>query len=186
MILQHAELAKAAYKGKKVCDHSYLAESFGGAIVIAIAGTANIENLIEDASVWPSLTPTKALAHAGVVRAYRELRPAILPHIRKDTEITFVGHSLGGGTVQIFAEEFGAEVITFGALKTYFRFWPAPNLKHTRIVRDDDPIPLIPGVMYSHRVDPVILEDRDGRILPQLEDHPMDAYIRLLKKETRA
>lgn len=174
-LLDYAKLCNAAYNGKKVNDHSFEVDVRVGMIVIAIAGTKNFKNLLHDASIWPSLTPTNCLAHAGVVGAYQELFSEIEPYTKTKLPFCFTGHSLGGGIAQIFAEKFGVKVITFGSLKTYFRFYN-PRLNHFRVVCDDDPVPLMPGcIAYSHKESALSLVDSDKGW--DFEDHPINNYI---------
>lgn len=178
MIKLCAHLCKQAYKGIQVGNHSFTYHHLPDVTIFAIAGTANLENVLEDVSVWPSLTPTKRLAHAGVINAFKEIENEIEAFIIKDRPVMFTGHSLGGGIAQIFAEKYKAKVITFGALKTYFRLYPAPKLDHIRVVCDDDPVPLVPGILYAHREDPIVLSDHDGGF--DVKDHFIDTYIKRL------
>lgn len=180
-LLTAALLCKKAYNGFKVENHSFAVADLPDATIIAIAGTANLENVLEDASVWPRKSPSGAFAHAGVMDAFTELEKAVEGHVPKDRRLVFAGHSLGGGIAQIFAEKYSTEVITFGSLKTYFRFYPAPKLYHSRVVCDDDPVPLVPGIMYSHRNEAIELKDKDNEIL-DVKDHSIDVYINRLKR----
>jgi len=173
-------LCKAAYEGIKVGDHSFIVDTNGDRTVIAIAGTANLENVFEDASVWPSWTPKGKLAHAGVMNAVNELNNTISDQVKKDSSVVFAGHSLGGGIAQIFAEKFNCEVVTFGSLKTYFRFYGANNLLHTRVICDHDPVPMVPGLFYTHNAKPLVLYANDGEWI-DIEDHYLDNYINLLE-----
>lgn len=181
-LLPYAKLCKEAYDGIKVENHSFAVSDIPGLTIIAIAGTKNLENVLEDVSAWPVRTPTKALAHAGVMNGYHELEDAVIAHIPKDRSVVFTGHSLGGGIAQIFAEKFKTPVITFGALKTYFRFYPAPPIFHIRSVCDDDPVPYLPGLMYSQRCEAKVLKDSDGHFI-EAKDHFIDTYIKRLQTE---
>lgn len=180
-LLEYARFCSVAYNGYKVGDHSYFATSNGKELIIAIAGTANLENVIEDICFWPSKTPSGALAHAGAVRGYRELESTISGILRKDLKPVFCGHSLGGGIAQLFAEKYHCKVVTFGALKTYFRFYTAPELNHIRIICDDDPIPKVPALLYTHRQRPIKLNDFDKEYL-DIKDHLIKNYVWQLEK----
>lgn len=180
-LLKMAVLCTTAYDGQKVGAHSFAVDNIGKTQLIAIAGTKNFENVMEDISVWPKKTPTGSLAHAGVMDGYKELKQAVSASIKKDKPLIFCGHSLGGGIAQIFAEVYGCPVVTFGSLKTYFRFYPAPTLEHLRVICDDDPVPLVPGVMYSHRQQPLVLNDYDHEFI-DIKDHLMKNYVAQLEK----
>jgi len=181
-LLQCAQLCEAAYDGTKVGAHSYAVDSNIYRTVIAIAGTKNLENMLENASIWPRKSPNGYLAHAGVVNGFKELESEISNHVVKSGPVIFTGHSLGGGIAKLFAEKFNCEVVTFGCLKTYFRFYKVPKLKHTRVVCDDDPIPWVPGVCYTHTCESMKLSDKDSEMV-DIKDHFINTYIRLLQKE---
>jgi hypothetical protein len=182
-ILKAAMLCKHAYDGTKIGDHSYTVDYDGDRTVIAIAGTANVENVIEDASCWPSRTPTEALAHNGVVHAFEEMEEEVSKHAIKPGPVVFAGHSLGGGIAQLFAEKFKCEVITFGSIKTYWRFSDIPKLQHTMVVCEDDPVPMLLGFMYTNKVIPLVLK-KDGDLPVEVEDHFIEEYIKRLEVTT--
>jgi len=179
-LIKTAMLCKAAYEGIKVGDHSFIVDTNGDRTVIAMAGTANLENVFEDASVWPRRTPTDKFAHAGVMNAFDVLECTISHVVVKSGPVVFAGHSLGGGIAQIFAEKFNCEVVTFGSLKTYFRFYGTKNLLHTRVICDHDPVPMVPGLFYTHNAKPLVLYANDGEWI-DIEDHYLDNYINLLE-----
>jgi hypothetical protein len=180
-LLDYALLAKSAYNGIPVCDHKYIVEQTKTCVYIAIAGTLNFENLFEDVFVWPHRTCKGAYAHAGVHRAFNELKDVVSRHYSPIKQICFIGHSLGGGIAQLFAEYYRCKVITFGSLKVYFRFKSTPRLTHIRVVCDDDPIVKVPGILYIHSCKSISLPDDDDELF-DFGDHSLDYYIKQLQK----
>lgn len=149
-------------------------------IIICIRGTANAQNWLTDVRAWPTRTCGGYLAHKGFVRAYQALCAGGMPTVRGDNIIA-TGHSLGGAIATLLGEHTGARVISFGSPKVYARFFPAPQLDHIRVARDDDPVPHLPGICYSHRTPPMVMDDGDGCPILQVSDHPMKGYCAALK-----
>lgn len=143
--------------------------------IICIRGTANLDNWLTDARVFPVRSCGGYLAHHGFVSAYRELCSGGMP-TTKGAQIIATGHSLGGAIATLLAEHTGCQLVTFGSPRVYFRFGRAPKLNHTRVVRDDDPVQHVPKLFYSHRNDPLALHDGDAHLL-QVRDHFMKGYV---------
>lgn len=142
--------------------------------VLCIRGTANAENWLRDAPAFPARTCAGHLAHKGFVRAFQALCAAGMPTIKGDNIIA-TGHSLGGAIATLLAEHVGCPVVSFGSPRVYWRLGRAPVLDHTRVVRDDDPVPQVPKFLYSHRDVPLLLRDGDHSLI-QVEDHFMAGY----------
>lgn len=121
--------------------------------VVVVRGTANVENAIVDVSL--QLQPD---AHAGVVLhqgfsdaaegVYRAVRPLLDPEYTTST----TGHSLGGAVAAVLAMYLDVDghrlgpVITFGQPKIT-NVAGAKTFAHldlTRVVTEQDPIPLVP------------------------------------------
>ena len=123
--------------------------------VIAVRGTANIENAIVDAAFV--LVPDKLSGidvHQGFLLSARDVYQQIKPRIKPGYKINTVGHSLGGGVALILAMMFDAqdydigEVITFGQPKVT-NISGSRQFKHlniTRLVNPKDMVPLVPPV----------------------------------------
>jgi len=144
--------------------------------VIAIRGTANLDNWLTDARAFPARSCGGFLAHKGFVSAFRELCTGGMPTI-KGGNVIATGHSLGGAIATLLAEHTGCKLVTFGSPRVYWRFGRAPVLDHVRVVRDDDPVPMVPKFLYSHRCDPVAIHDNDHHLI-QVTDHLMTAYMK--------
>lgn len=145
--------------------------------IVAIRGTANADNWLTDARVLPARSCGGYLAHKGFVEAFRELCNGGIPLAGFDIA---TGHSLGGALATQLAERAKCKLVTFGSPRVYWRFGRAPVLDHTRVVRDDDPVPMVPRICYSHRSPAVVLRDNDNHLV-QVKDHYMKGYIKALE-----
>lgn len=148
--------------------------------IIVIRGTANADNWLTDARAFPARSCGGFLAHKGFVAAYRELCSGGMPTVKRQNVIA-TGHSLGGAVATLLAEHIGCQLVTFGSPRVYWRFGRAPKLDHVRVVRDDDPVPMVPKFLYSHRTEPMLLKDKDSHLI-QVKDHCMSGYIKALKE----
>lgn len=184
IILTAAHLADEVYHaGTEINDLCYLVSVQGGIAYLALRGTHNAVNAIRDLRVFPpSVTPSGCLGHRGVITGYRKLvKGGVLNEIPKRPPLVIAGHSLGGGLALPFAERLGCSVVTFGAMRVYLR-WMAPKLDHFRIVNDDDPVPLVPGISCDHDCKPsIVFRDHDRELL-NVKDHSMQLYISRLQK----
>lgn len=143
--------------------------------IIVIRGTANVDNWLTDARICPARSCGGYLAHRGFISAYRELCAGGMPTVRGENIIA-TGHSLGGAVATLLAEHIGCKLVTFGSPRVYWRFSKAPVLDHLRVVRDDDPVTMVPKFLYKHRSEPVVLRDRDGHRI-QVGDHFIKGYV---------
>ena len=123
--------------------------------IIAVRGTANIENIIVDAAFV--LVPDKLTGidiHQGFLLSARDIYQEILPEINPEYKINTIGHSLGGAAAIILAMMLDAqgysigEVITFGQPKVTningSRKFKHLNVK--RLVTPKDIVPLVPPI----------------------------------------
>lgn len=146
--------------------------------IVCIRGTANFDNWLTDARVFPARSCGGYLAHKGFVAAYRELCAGGMP-TSKGAPVIATGHSLGGALATLLAEHIECPLVTFGSPRVYWRFGRAPTLDHIRVVRDDDPVPMVPKFLYSHRTEPMKLKDNDLHLI-QIGDHFMTGYRKML------
>ena len=151
--------------------------------IVAIRGTANLDNWLTDARAFPVRSCGGYLAHKGFVSAFRELCTGGMPTVRGGNVIA-TGHSLGGAIATLLAEHTGCKLVTFGSPRVYWRFGRAPALDHVRVVRDDDPVPMVPKFLYSHRCEPVAIHDGDSQLI-QVTDHFMKAYVKAVNSQAR-
>ena len=144
--------------------------------IVVIRGTANVDNWLTDLRVTPARTCGGYIGHKGFITAFRELCNSGIPLANIDYA---TGHSMGGALATQLAERTKCKLITFGSPRVYWRFGRAPELNHIRVIRDDDPVPMVPKFMYSHRVAPLLLQDDDHHLI-QIKDHSMKSYIKAL------
>jgi hypothetical protein len=144
--------------------------------VLVIRGTANAENWLRDAEAYPKRTCRGYLAHAGFVNSFQRLCVA---GMLATVPTLVTGHSLGGAIATLVAEKVGCKLVTFGSPRVYFRFGSTPDMDHTRIVDEGDPVPMTPRIFYRHLNNPVRLKDNDCLI--EVHDHFMQTYINRIK-----
>lgn len=123
--------------------------------ILAVRGTANIENAIVDAAFV--LVPDKLTGidiHQGFLLSARDIYQQVMPEINSGYKINTIGHSLGGSAALILAMMFDAqgysvgEVITFGQPKVT-NIGGSRQFKHLNIIRFVNPkdiVPLVPPV----------------------------------------
>lgn len=132
--------------------------------IIAVRGTANVENAIADVSL--KLLPdahAKIALHQGFAQAAEAVYKAVLPVLNKNYKISTTGHSLGGAVAVILAmyldidHDSLAPIVTFGQPKvTNVRGAIAfQHLDITRVVTSQDLVPLVPplDVMDINNID---------------------------------
>ena len=132
--------------------------------IIAVRGTANVENAIADISL--KLLPdahAKIALHQGFAQAAEAVYKAVLPVLNKNYKISTTGHSLGGAVAVILAMYLDVDhfdlgpIITFGQPKvTNVRGAIAfQHLDITRVVTSQDLVPLVPplDVMDINNID---------------------------------
>lgn len=178
-----AEACRQSYddsvSGFDVDDLRYIVQNVNGIKLIAFRGTANADNVLTDIEVIPHTTPGGHNGHGGFVDAYKTiLDSGIMLHMEETT--VFTGHSLGGAIAVLFAELTGHPVITFGCPKVYTKWGTAPVLNHIRVALDDDPVPMLPAVLYKHDCEPVTLFRTSTDDGIDIEDHFIDSYIKYL------
>jgi len=121
--------------------------------IIAVRGTANVENAVVDISLklLPDQHANIAL-HQGFAEAAEGIYKAILPKLNKDYEICTTGHSLGGAVAVILAMYLDMDhyklgsIVTFGQPKVT-NVSGAQAFAHidlSRVVTAQDMVPLVP------------------------------------------
>jgi predicted lipase len=152
--------------------------------LIAVRGTANIENALLDVAL--KLVPdehTGIRLHNGFSRAAGKIFREIKPLLKADYTINTTGHSLGGAVALVLAMYLDVadfqigQVVTFGQPKVTNIGGAAKfdQLNIIRVVTPQDLVPLVPPLdpldindldIYWHAGKEVLLlEDRDFAIL---------------------
>jgi len=174
-LLRYAKLANAAYQDvtqvKRVCKEQQLmlAHDTDSVLekvryfiaidhatqtqVVAIRGTANIENAIVDIQYQLQADPhTGIYLHTGFLQATANLYEEIEPLLQKNYSIATTGHSLGGAMALILAMNLDKngyrvkKVVTFGQPKVTNRAGAAKfdHLPVIRVVTELDLVPIVP------------------------------------------
>ncbi len=121
--------------------------------IIAVRGTANLENAIVDVSLklLPDAHANIAL-HKGFAQAAEGIYKTVKPALNKDYEVSTTGHSLGGAVAVILAMYLDMDNYTLGPIITFGQpkvtnITGALEFQHldvTRVVTAQDLVPLVP------------------------------------------
>ena len=152
--------------------------------LIAIAGTANLENALLDADLTQESVPElKISLHRGFARAARLVFNDVKPRLVPGYRLQITGHSLGGAEAVILAMMFQAmgtpaeRVITFGQPKVSNQAGVDAfhNLPLTRVVNQNDMVPELPLAPYSHIGPELVLFP--GSTYSLVEARPLDPAV---------
>ncbi|MDH5443997.1 MAG: lipase family protein [Gammaproteobacteria bacterium] len=132
--------------------------------IIAVRGTANIDNVYVDADFKLMLDKhTSNMLHSGFAASGAAIYKAVKPKLKRDYTINTTGHSLGGAVALVLAmyleqDEFTVgKVITFGQPKVT-NITGAKRYNYmdiTRVVTPKDVVPLVPPF------DPIDIKNAD-------------------------
>ena len=188
---------------------------------IAVRGTANKLNIRQDAKViLVKDSFVGFLLHTGFRDDAQKVLAGLRPHLQKDHMIRVTGHSLGGAialimTVYIYREGYKVErLVTFGQPKvtddkSNHRYWQNnPDYKKiTRVVRENDPIPMVPArPKYGHVGAELILKEGQDYVFldaydadrlsigdlwrslgdVEIKDHSMELYLANIQGKIRS
>jgi hypothetical protein len=144
--------------------------------MIAVRGTANLQNVMVDLDVNLKLDEKLGIqVHQGFADAATAVYNDLKAHINKDQPIHTTGHSLGGAVAVILGmylqqDDYNLQsVITFGQPKVtnVGGTQVFSNLPLTRVVTTEDIVPLVPPLsplqlknldIYWHNGDEIILK----------------------------
>lgn len=181
------------YFGKGTQTQGFLTHS-DEVLIVSIRGTQERKDFITDAKA-PQVTIQnynyKAKAHLGFHGAYAAIRPFIesyLDRFHTDQKIIVVGHSLGGAIATLVAEWIRQQTKYTGnnnnkvVLYTYGSprvgdesFLIHSQIKHYRMVAENDPIPSVPGTFLSNGTQATIIAGAAGRIVTWIFDDDSDS-----------
>ena len=122
---------------------------------IAIRGTANRENVLEDIELRLREDLNLAIPiHAGFDKTARALYADMRPFLKQDYKTYITGHSLGGAIAAVLAiymieDKYDvAKVVTFGQPKftTNAGVQRLGFLQITRVVDENDIVPMLPPI----------------------------------------
>ncbi|MDH5480337.1 MAG: lipase family protein [Nitrosomonas sp.] len=145
-----------------------------GLQIISIRGTDNLKNVREDVEYIKSKNNKLDIyVHSGFDEATYKIYNDIVPFLKKEYKIRLTGHSLGAAIstlLMMYLHEDGFEVersINFGQPKVTNKDGAARYgfLPLTRVVNENDAVPLVPPVtllsalhgVYRHMGDEIIL-----------------------------
>jgi len=174
-LFKYAKLANVAYQDdvhiKRVCKEQHLIFVHGSdsalekvryfiavdhatqSQVVAIRGTANVENAIVDIQYQLQADPhTGIYLHTGFLQATANLYEEIKPFLQKNYSVATTGHSLGGAIALILAMNLDKngylvnKVVTFGQPKVTNRAGATKydHLPVIRVVTELDFVPIVP------------------------------------------
>jgi triacylglycerol lipase len=127
--------------------------------LIAIAGTANIENVLLDADLTQEMVPElKISLHRGFARAAHLIYADVKPHLIAGYHLQITGHSLGGAEALILGMTLKAAgtpadgLVTFGQPKVSNQAGvdAFQDLPLTRVVNQNDVVPELPLNPFRH------------------------------------
>ena len=163
-------------------------------IIIALRGTANVENWLEDLEIFQEVLTGRVKVHAGFLKAANALIPDIIEELLpgktgKDQlpPIKVTGHSLGGALAKLiayFLHDAGfnvQDVTTFASPRVGNAAWRDDYNARLgdntlRVVACGDLVPLVPGILdgYRHSGQEVYLDGQvwlnPSRILEVMAD----------------
>lgn len=117
--------------------------------------------------------------HLGCYRSAKRIYKNYMSKLSHEN-LTIVCHSRGGGIGVVYADMYGGDVVSFGAMRS-LAWWKKPKFKHTRVTFNGEIVDNVPpkSMGYKHhQTDLIILNRGDaGRI----ESHKN--YLPLLEKE---
>jgi pimeloyl-ACP methyl ester carboxylesterase len=149
------------------------------ATIVVFRGSANAHNWMRDVeAVPPECTRTGHFAHRGFVEAVNDLWDHVVQAVSGiNHPITFTGHSLGGAVAVLFAEELSVKAITFGSPRIWWDMSEVPAVQHVRVVCDDDPVPMVPHLLFQHDETAEVITLKDGGFPVDPADHFISHYI---------
>lgn len=148
---------------------------------LCFRGSYNWRNWGRDLFVMPKRSFDGFLIHGGVADAVETLVHGVKALLPKGGTLKVYGHSLGGGIAREFARMLGGKAITFGALRTDYRFGAMPVTDHYRVICADDPVPMIPGALYVQDRPADLCLASPPWVVVDPEDHFISHYLERLE-----
>ena len=185
-----AELCVESYREKSDTfvdrgDLRYAVVDNNGVTDVVFRGSANLMNWRRNFRALPSIAPCGHIAHLGFAQPVKILREEITRALRGKEVVRFGGHSFGAAIARGFAQIIPSTAVTFGGPRYYWRWSKVNPVPHRRYVADDDPVPMVPHLLYEHVEYPIVLPDKDGVHL-DWDDHDMaKVYLARLREHVR-
>lgn len=138
-------------------------------LIIAIRGTQNAEDLLQDTHVaqtsFPIDSSKRPLVHQGFYNVYNAVKDDILGNIPKNTrEIIVVGHSLGSAVALLTGliikkthSNINTRVVTYACPRVGNKDLADiidATIEHIRIVNNSDAIPGLPPAVSPNKLNP--------------------------------
>ena len=173
-------MSKASYSefNHEVNDTQFLHKEYKDHQVVAFAGTQDTMDFVTDAKFLKTSLEGMGKVHVGFDGAYKEIAPELEKCLNKDKPVFLTGHSLGGATTIIAAQDLKkkgydvAGVYTYGNPRVgdskFKKAYDNLGIPTHRFVNSYDLVPRVPKIFYRHVERPVFMSG-DGRLLQKQE-----------------
>jgi len=164
-------------------------------LFLSIRGTDDLEDLLKDASIFPSKLKGVGYLHSGFLSASRSILAYCLPQLNHAKEIGYKvvisGHSYGGAIAQVMQQllrkhRIDCECVSFGSPRVWMPR-AKPKGLHLRVQIDSDPVTKMPFIfgwvfrIFKHRQSEMLCVKTPDYF--NFKNHKISTYEKLLEKE---